>query len=471
MRRFALLYCLFATIAFTLFALAPAHAADGDLDSTFGTDAEFPGYGFYMTPYGAGLDEHGYVMRAAANGSLYLFGTLEDTPTTRRLSIVRMLPNGYPDYSFGDAGVRTYQPPCSNGFPSDVVIDAQGRMWVSFYTCDDFTVYRFKANGDLDTGLLGNGVLHIPFNLGDDNKDIAARIALTPDGDLVVAGLVAALPARRLGVARYTADGQPKAGFGIDGKVDVAADQLINAIGGLHVMRDGRIVVTGRYAPNLMAATQTVVRLQPSGAIDAGFGNFAPGVAHADVGNLLGNGSKRLLSEGSLLEADGSILQVGSGPYGGAHSSTDFAVLKWRPDGTVDTSVGPAGLRSFSLDFAGPNPAEDDDNYDRAYSVVRQGDGKYLILGQSSSSDGRTGLSLVRLTRALELDPTFGDGGKLRHLSEVAIGGADCTLAASNPLLQGGRIVAGVNACIGNGLFTQAAIGLQNDLLFADGMD
>ena len=48
MRRFALLYCLFATIAFTLFALAPAHAADGELDSTFGTDAELPGYGFYM---------------------------------------------------------------------------------------------------------------------------------------------------------------------------------------------------------------------------------------------------------------------------------------------------------------------------------------------------------------------------------------------------------------------------------------
>jgi len=470
MRRFALLYCLFATIAFTLFALAPAHAADGELDSTFGTDAEFPGYGFYMNPYGAGLDEHAYVMRAAPDGSLYLFGTIEDSPNTRRLSIMRTLPNGYPDYTFGDAGVRTYQPPCSNGFPSDVAIDAQGRMWVSFYTCDDFTVYRFKANGDLDTSLLGNGVLHIPFNLGDDNKDIAARIALTPDGDLVVAGLVAALPARRLGIARYTADGQPKAGFGIDGKVDLAADQLINTIGGLHLMRDGRIVVTGRYAPNLMAATQTVIRLQPGGAIDAGFGNFAPGVAHADVGNLLGNGSKRLLSEGSLLEADGSILQVGSGAYGGVHSSTDFAVLKWRADGTLDTAVGPVGLRSYGLDFAGPNPVADDDNYDRAYSIVRQGDGKYLVLGQSSSSDGRIGLSLVRLTRALDLDPTFGNGGKLRVLSDVAIGGADCTLVV-NPVLQGGRIVVGANTCIGNALSTQAAVGLQNDLLFADGLD
>ena len=470
MRRFVLLYALFASLAFTLFALAPAHAADGDLDSTFGTDAEFPGYGFYTNPYGVGLDEHAYVMRAAPNGALYVFGTLEDTPNTWRLSIVRTLPNGYPDYTFGNAGVRTYQPPCAGGFPSDVAIDAQGRMWVSFYNCDDFTVYRFLPNGDLDVSLLGNGVLHVPFNLGDDNKDIAQRIALTADGDLVIAGLVAAVPARRLGIARYTADGQPKAGFGIDGKVDLAADLLINAIGGLHVMRDGRIVITGRYSPNLFTVTQTVVRVQPGGAIDAGFGNFAPGVAHADIGNLLGDGSKRLLSEGSLLEPDGSILQVGSGPYGGAHSSTDFALLKWRPDGTLDTTVGPVGLRSYGPDFAGPNPADDEDNYDRAYSIVRQGDGKYVILGQSSSTDGRTGLGIIRLTRSLDLDPTFGNGGKLRVLSEVAIGGADCTFVV-NPLLQGGRIVVGVNACIGSGLSMQAAVGLQNDLLFADGMD
>lgn len=470
MRRFVLLYTLFAALAFTLFSVAPAHAADGGLDDTFGTDAEFPGFGFYVNPYGPGLDAHAYVTRSAPDGSLYVFGTLKDTPDTRRISIVHTLANGYPDYDFGDAGLRTYQPPCSNGFPSDVVIDAQARLWVSFYTCDDFTIYRFLPNGDLDTSLLGNGVLHIAFNLGDDNMDIAARMAFAPDGDLVVAGRVGALPARRIGVARYTQDGQPKAGFGVDGKVDLTADQLMNTIGGLHVMRDGRIVITGRYAPNLMEAKQTVMRLQPNGTVDAGFGNFAPGVSHADMGALLGDNLKRLLSEGSLLEPDGSVLQVGSGPFGGPHSSHDFAVLKWRPDGTLDTDVGPFGLRTYTLDFAGANPASDDDNYDRAYNIVRQGDGRIVIAGISNSSDGHGGLGLVRLTRTLDLDPSFGDGGKLRVLGEVAVGGGHCTLVA-NPLLQPGRLVVGSNVCLGNGIFTQAMVGLQNDLLFADGME
>jgi hypothetical protein len=37
MRRFAMLYCLFAAIAFTLFALAPAHATDGSSERRSGT--------------------------------------------------------------------------------------------------------------------------------------------------------------------------------------------------------------------------------------------------------------------------------------------------------------------------------------------------------------------------------------------------------------------------------------------------
>jgi uncharacterized delta-60 repeat protein len=215
-----------------------------------------------------------------------------------------------------------------------------------------------------------------------------------------------------------------------------------------------------------MSAQQTVIRLQVNGSVDAGFGNMAPGYAHADLGALRGDG-KRLLSESSLLESDGSVLQVGAGPFGGAHSDYDFAVLKWRADGTLDTGIGPFGLRSYSLDFAGPNPAEDDDNYDRAFGIVRQGDGKYVLLGASTGSDGHFAISLVRLTHALALDPTFGDGGKVRYLSEV---GAACTNPV-NPLLQSGRIVSGINACIGNGMFVQAALGLKSDLLFADGLD
>ncbi|HEY6939920.1 hypothetical protein [Dokdonella sp.] len=463
--RTALLLAALAT------AIATASAADGALDATFGTDAEFPGFGFYLNPYGTGLTAGAQTVRRAPNGQLYLFGSMKDAQDDWRMSIQRLDADGYPDYAFGDFGLRTYQAPCPGAFATDAQIDAQGRLWVGFAGCPDMTIYRFTPAGDLDTSLLGSGVLTIAYDLGDDNEDEVRELAIDAQGGVIVAGFAAATPSRHLAVAHYTSDGAPVPGFGVDGKVDVDVQNVMNAVRGLHLMRDGRIVVTGRYAPNPLAGTQAVVRLQANGAVDAGFGNYAPGIAHADLGQLAGNLDKRVMSEGSLLGADGSVLQVGTSyGYGSAHSYYDIVLVKWKPDGQLDTSIGPFGTRTYALDFAGAAPADDQDNFDRAFALVRQGDGKIVILGESRADAAPIGATLVRLTPSLDLDPTFGDGGKARYLAPIATDGHHCTYAV-NPLIEPGRIVAGVQACIGNGAVAQATLGVENDLLFADGLD
>jgi len=462
---------LFTALATAFATCTPASAADGALDPTFGTDAEFPGFGFYLNPYGSTFNAHLEALRRAPNGQLYLIGSMMDEQNAWRTTIQRLDADGYPDYTFGDTGLRSYPLPCVGANASDAQIDAQGRIWVGFSGCADFTIYRFTPSGDVDTSLLGTGVLTVAFDLGDDDADDARQLAIDAQGGVVVAGFAAATPARRLAIAHYTADGAPVAGFGVDGKVDFDAQNLLNAVQGLHLMRDGRIVVTGRYAPNLLEGRQTVFRLQPNGAVDAGFGNFAPGIAHADIGTASGDLQKRVLSEGSLLEPDGSILQVGTGiHYGGAHSSYDIVLVKWRPDGQLDTSIGPLGARAYSLDFGGAAPANDIDNFDRAYALARQGDGKIVILGESRAPGSLTGATLVRVTPSLDLDPSFGDGGKARYLAPVATDDLDCMYAV-NPLIQPGRIIAGVQACIGNVTLAQATMGVENDLLFADGLD
>ena len=193
-----------------------------------------------------------------------------------------------------------------------------------------------------------------------------------------------------------------------------------------------------------------------------------PGLGHADIGNLLGDASKRVSGEASLLLSDGSVVQVGGGKVGGPHSSYDFSLVKWRPDGQLDTTIGPAGMRSWSLDFAGPAPVSDDHNFDEAKTVLRQGDGKLVLIGRSYAADNRSGLGAIRLTHSLELDASFGDGGKLRHLSTIHPDGFDCTRAAT-ALLQPGRIIVGATACAGADV--QATVGMANDLLFADGFE
>jgi uncharacterized delta-60 repeat protein len=462
---------LFTAALAAAFATAPARAVDGALDHTFGTDAEFPGFGFYLNPYGTQLDSGVTTLRRAPNGQLYLVGQVKDAQDNWRPSIRRLDADGYPDFAFGDMGVRTYPAPCPLAYPADAQIDALGRIWVAFGGCEDFKIYRFTAAGDLDTSLLGTGVLSIAFDLGDDDDDDVRRLAIDPQGGVVVAGFAAALPNRRLAVAHYTADGAPVAGFGVDGKADFVATDLINYVKGLHLMRDGRIVVTGLWAPNPASGRQVVYRLQPNGTVDAGYGNFAPGIAYLDLGLAYGDWLMRVYSEGSLLEPDGSVLQVGNSiHYGGPHSANDIVLVKWRPDGQPDTSIGPFGARAYSLDFAGPGPADDDYNFDRGVALARQGDGKILILGESLAADASLGTTLVRLTPSLALDPSFGDGGKVRHLTAIATDGHNCT-RANELLVQPGRIVAGVRACIGNGKVAQATMGVENDLLFADGLD
>ena len=450
---------------------APAFAADGALDATFGTDAEFPGFGFYLNPYGTQLDSVVTALKRAPNGQLYLVGRVKDLQDEWRTSIRRLDPDGYPDFAFGDAGVRTYPLPCPNAFTSDAEVDAQGRVWVAFGGCPDFKIYRFTPAGELDNSLLGTGVLSIAFDLGNTNEDDARQLELDPQGGVVVAGFASALPSRRLALAHYTADGAPVAGFGVDGKADFPAAEIINYVKGLHIMRDGRVVVTGLYAPNPASGRQAVYRLQSNGTLDAGYGNFAPGIASGDLGVAYGDLLKRVFSEGSLLLPDGSVLQVGTGiDYGGPHSYYDVVLIKWRPDGQPDTSIGPFGARAYSLDFAGANPADDNDNYDRAFSFARQGDGKIVILGESRASGSALGATLIRLTPSLDLDPTFGDGGKVRYLTAIATDGNNCSYV-DEPLVEPGRIVASMRACIGGGKFAQATMGVENDLLFADGLD
>ncbi len=107
-------------------------------------------------------------------------------------------------------------------------------------------------------------------------------------------------------------------------------------------------------------------------------------------------------------------------------------------------------------------------DFDEARAVLRQGDGKLVLLGMSYAADTRPGLGAIRLTPSLELDGSFGDGGKVRHLSAIHANDFDCTRIAS-ALLQPGRMVVAATVC--GGADMQATVGLSNDLLFADGFE
>ena len=452
-----------------------AFAADGALDPTFGTDAEFPGYGFYVNPNATpnfSLDVPGAVVKAQ-DGKLWLVGRMR-SPGTYRLSLYRVLPSGYPDVEFGDLGLRTVVGPCADFSIGDATLDSQGRLVVAIDNCDDFMVYRFLPNGDLDQGLAGSGVLTVPFNQGGDNQDMSQKVLTTPDDGIVVAGTVTTAGTTNLGIAYYTAAGLPKPGFGAAGKVQIPFEwsvREIPGVNGLHRMKDGRIVVTGAMSETSQAVSdkkQFVVRLLTGGTMDPSFGNVSAGLSKINLKSALGV-TQSPWTQASLMESDGAVIQVGKIQSNQVNSDGDVFLLRWRPDGQLDTSIGPNGVRQYALDFAGPNPADPSDNWESANNIVRQANGSYVIVASSYIGE-YPAVAMLRLKRNFSVDTSFGNGGKIQHLVQVATNG-DHGLNANAVLLQPGRILVAGSATTGVNGRIQTLVGTQHDEIFADTLE
>lgn len=467
---------LVLTSLFTLITAIPAAAVDGDLVPNWGTDAEFPGFGFYANPNGNPtftLDTADALLQRP-DGKLWLVGRMRGPGGVYRISLYRIGATGYPDTDFGDLGLRTVVGPCDDFHIGDAVLDSQGRILVATQDCTDFNVYRFLDNGDLDFDFGGTGVVTTAFDLGASNTDHAQKLVVTDDDGVVVAGVADAAGGDHLALARYTAAGEPVADFGTGGKLDIGFEwqvSPISGLAGLHRMSDGRIVATGQISESDQAVSdkkQFVVRLLAHGAFDPSFGNVSPGISKVNLKSPLGL-AQSPWTRHSLLERNGSVIQVGSLLSNNPASASDIFLLRWRPDGQLDTSIGAHGVRSYALDFAGANPPQPYSNSDMAEAIVRQGDGKYVILATGYVGDFYA-TTVMRLRGDFSLDASFGDGDAVQHLAMVATNGDHGTIAGT-ALVQPGRIVAAGTSFTGINGRIQTTFAMSNDLLFADAFE
>jgi uncharacterized delta-60 repeat protein len=102
----------------------------------------------------------------------------------------------------------------------------------------------------------------------------------------------------------------------------------------------------------------------------------------------------------------------------------DFALARYHPNGSLDTSFGSGGKVTTNLGLFQESVAD----------VVIQPDGKILVVG---SCDGPARILLARYNANGSLDATFGSGGKVVS----ALGGADDSWASAVALQADGRIV------------------------------
>lgn len=221
---------------------------------------------------------------------------------------------------------------------------------------------------------------------------------------VMLAGLVTiVLPAVP---ARAVSGGTLDPTFGSGGKLltDFGGQEMAY---GVRVQADGKIVAAG-FSNTDGNHDFALARYDRDGTLDPTFGTG--GKVLTDVSGAGSYDEARAVA----VEPDGKILAAGSSDAGG---STDFAVVRYDGDGTLDPAFGAGG--QVLTNFGGS---------DYAYAVAVQGDGKVVAAG-SSDAGGSTDFALVRYNNDGSLDGRFGGGGKV--LTDVGGGSNDVALAVA----------------------------------------
>ena len=364
---------------------AAAAAASDSLDTAFGTG------GKVLTAIGTS-GEIASDLGIQSDGKIVVAG-YSYTISDNDFALVRYNTDGTLDATFGTGGKVTTAVGTSNDAASALGIQSDGKIvaagsaaYQSISTTYDCALVRYNTDGTLDTSFgTGGKVIDDPMGF----SYVASALRIQSDGKIVVAGprndssVVFAL-------VRYNTDGSLDTTFDTDGRVltDIVPNNSDKPTD-LRIQSDGKIVVAG-YSYYQDTSDFALVRYNTDGTLDTSFGtggkvttDIGSGYASYDVANALG------------IQSDGKIVAAGG-------SSSNFALVRYNTDGTLDTSFGTGGKVTTAVGTSN----------DAAYALSIQSDGKIVAAG-SSYNGSNNDFTIVRYNTDGTLDTSFGTGGEV----------------------------------------------------------
>jgi len=264
--------------------------------------------------------------------------------------------------------------------------------------------------GDLDVVFAG-GKATASFSLGAAQVE---ALAVQADGRIVAAGQAGSNGAD-LALARFNRNGTLDASFGTAGEVASRLGTSPNSVArGLAIQADGKILVAGFAGPG-GSQEFALARYNPSGSLDSTFGDPVqqPGPQPPQPlrsGSVLTNPGGNASATSVAVTPDGKILVAGSVQPSAFSSASDFALVRYNADGSLDTTFGTGGIVTTKLgDFdAGANTIL---IVPDANTITNPADYKIVAAGHTSTSGGDFNFALVRYNADGSLDTTFGDPG------------------------------------------------------------
>jgi uncharacterized delta-60 repeat protein len=330
-RRSYLVGMVFAGLAIVVPPSAPVWAVtSGNLDPTFGTN------GTVLTDVG-GLDV-AYGMAVQSDGRIVVAG-FSNMGGSYDFALARYGGGGTLDPTFGAGGTVLTDVDATGSYDEARAVATQpdGKI-VAAGSSDasgnsDFAVVRYNHDGTPDR-TFGTGGTALTDASGAGRYDAAYAVAVQPDGKILAAGSSDASGSSDFAVVRYNHDGTPDRTFGTGGTVitDLGGTDYAYAMA---LCGDGRIVVAGSSdaAGSLDFA---LARYTVDGTLDSGFGRR--GTALTDVNGVGSDDEARAV----VVRADGEVVAAGRS-NAVRRTDRDFALARYRNDGNLDSSFGHGG--------------------------------------------------------------------------------------------------------------------------------
>jgi uncharacterized delta-60 repeat protein len=345
--------------------------SDGTPDLTFGGDGHIrTDLGSYEQARAVLLQPDGKIV--AVGSAADPFDPPADVPSG--IAMARYLSNGTLDTTFGGG--------------DGIVIGGMEGAWAAVLEPDGKIVVamggalaRYLSNGTLDTTFGGGGLVTIDF-VGF----FAYAVALQPDGKIVVAGHAQVFFGDQdFALARYNSNGTLDTTFS-GGQVATDFGQTQDRATGIALQPDGKIVAAG-FAESPLHRGFALARYNSNGTLDATFSS--DGRVTTDFGSTGGISVAYL--NGVALQPDGKV--VGAGFTDPSPGERQFALARYRSDGTLDTTFGVDGRVTTDIG---------DGDTDIAWAILLQPDGKIVAAGQANTiSDDGGDFALVRYESGL----------------------------------------------------------------------
>lgn len=399
-------------------------AQAGSLDPTFGTG------GIVTTPNTT--TACGAVVNCAialqSDGRIVVAGGATQSNGAPEMAMARYNTNGSLDTTFGNGGLVLFAE--NGGGPAfGVAIQVDGKIVTAAPVGLGLDVFRFNTNGTLD-GTFGAGGIVATGAAGRLIGATPGGLALLSNGDILVAvgvsmlrllpngqfdsafgtGGVAPLLTSAEGLSslstgkslvtsaltfssgsatRFNPNGSLDAVFGVVGQTPTVGEPLAIA-----ALATGKFIIAGTLdsgVPSLGRTTPqgfVLTRYNANGTIDASFGIHGSVVTTFPGNSYAAALALAVQSNGDIVAAGGTAL---NNPVLG-QEPVDFALVRYTPNGQLDTSFGNNGRVKTGLGNNGANTAS-------ISALAIQADGNIVAVGSNvppNFTDPKPGFTLAR---------------------------------------------------------------------------